>query len=414
MRRAGWPALICVALLGPASWLTQGCAPEIPSGVYVCSVDEDCPPAQVCQAGRCFRDECRPLTCEDRRAECGQIDDRCGGTLDCGSCAGGEPCVGNLCCEAASCDGRCGMQSDGCGGTLDCGGCPPGETCGGGGAPNVCGVGTCTPLTCAELGYGCGPTSNGCGDIIDCGTCDPPNSCGGGGTPNECGCLPAVVTCGMRECGDMDDGCGGAVSCGSCGDESICSLAGTCCPDPCVDVCGPVMDPCAGFVECRCDCTPDPDESDNQAFPGAPLGMLAPDSSARVQDHNLYRPSGLDRDFLQWTVDWPSDPPSATDIDVLLRDIPLGQDYSVTAYASCMGGTMGALRCVQGGSVSSPAPGCRDGSSIIPDRRHVRVRLDCAAAQVVVQVNDEGSGAPPACDAYRLEVEVSGAMPILL
>jgi hypothetical protein len=45
-------------------------------------------------------------------------------------------------CAPTTCDGEgaeCGTIDDGCGGTLDCGGCTSPETCGGGGTPNVCG-----------------------------------------------------------------------------------------------------------------------------------------------------------------------------------------------------------------------------------------------------------------------------------
>ena len=51
---------------------------------------------------------------------------------------GGGGCVPTTCAELGD---NCGMVSDGCGGTLDCGTCSGGQTCGGGGTPNVCGGG---------------------------------------------------------------------------------------------------------------------------------------------------------------------------------------------------------------------------------------------------------------------------------
>ena len=40
---------------------------------------------------------CSPQTCASLGAECGQIDDNCGGTLMCGSCSGGKQCTNNKC-----------------------------------------------------------------------------------------------------------------------------------------------------------------------------------------------------------------------------------------------------------------------------------------------------------------------------
>jgi hypothetical protein len=72
--------------------------------------------------------------------ECGP-DPVCG--TDCGGCADDEQCtMGGMCeCLPTTCDAagaQCGEIDDGCGGTLDCGGCPGAQTCGIGGA-NTCG-----------------------------------------------------------------------------------------------------------------------------------------------------------------------------------------------------------------------------------------------------------------------------------
>jgi hypothetical protein len=49
--------------------------------------------------------QCERLTCVDVGAECGPVDDGCGGQLDCGTCAGGETCgsggVPNVCPDVA-------------------------------------------------------------------------------------------------------------------------------------------------------------------------------------------------------------------------------------------------------------------------------------------------------------------------
>lgn len=52
-----------------------------------------CPAWQVCNNNVC----CRPKTCADASATCGQISDGCGGTVTCGSCPAGKVCSGNAC-----------------------------------------------------------------------------------------------------------------------------------------------------------------------------------------------------------------------------------------------------------------------------------------------------------------------------
>ena len=56
-------------------------------------------------------DACTPTTCAFAFAECGTIPDTCGGTLDCGSCLGGDVCVQNQCVAAtdAGSDGGMGI-----------------------------------------------------------------------------------------------------------------------------------------------------------------------------------------------------------------------------------------------------------------------------------------------------------------
>ena len=73
--------------------------------------------------------------------ECGP-DPVCG--TDCGSCNAGEQCTGagQCMCVPTTCaavGAQCGSIDDGCGGMLDCGGCPGAQTCG---ADNTCGCAT--------------------------------------------------------------------------------------------------------------------------------------------------------------------------------------------------------------------------------------------------------------------------------
>jgi hypothetical protein len=97
------------------------------------------------------------------------------------------PCTPQTCADQGF---TCGPAGDGCGNTIQCGSCKSPQTCGGGGIDSVCGypdAGSCTPKTCAQLGYNCGIDGDGCGGVLDCGSCTAPAICGGGGKPNVCG-----------------------------------------------------------------------------------------------------------------------------------------------------------------------------------------------------------------------------------
>jgi hypothetical protein len=111
-------------------------------------------------------------TCEDLNANCGYVTDTlCDGALiQCGTCKkAGEFCGG---------DGpsRCGTGLNG-----DAGACS-GDCM------------SCTPKTCADLGFTCGPAGDTCGGKLDCGPSTCPIlgfTCGGGGKIGECGCSGA-------------------------------------------------------------------------------------------------------------------------------------------------------------------------------------------------------------------------------
>jgi len=93
--------------------------------------------------------------------------------------------------------------------------CTSGQVCQGG----AC-VSSCTPKTCAQLGFNCGTQGDTCGDEIFCGSCQGGQNCVSG----QCSSQPCDPSCYGKDCGP--DGCGG--SCGSCEGGETCSSAGRC------------------------------------------------------------------------------------------------------------------------------------------------------------------------------------------
>ena len=165
---------------------------------------------------------CTPTTCEAQSKNCGIIADACGGFLECGDCVGELTCGGgglpNVCglgsCVPSTCESvgaQCGSIPDGCGATVDCGGCPDDEVCGVPGNPNACIGGGCVPKTCAQLGVQCGPAPDGCGGQLECGGCDADQACAEGQCVAVGGCPVGAISCaengaGFHACGlDADD-----------------------------------------------------------------------------------------------------------------------------------------------------------------------------------------------------------------
>lgn len=89
----------------------------------------------------------------------------------------------------------CGTIDNGCGGTLFCGSCAAPQTCGGGGVEGVCGAPDrdCVSKTCVTEGRTCGTIDDGCGGKLSCGSCAAPQTCGGGGVEGACGSPKAAT-----------------------------------------------------------------------------------------------------------------------------------------------------------------------------------------------------------------------------
>ncbi len=200
---------------------------------------------------RCVKDACVPATCSSLGAECGQVSDGCGNTLNCGTCTGGKNCISNICVaqsctQTANCGTlgyTCGTYTDNCGNTQVCGVCPTNYTCNN----HACvysGSQTCSQQSdaslCAAYGATCGSisASDNCGNyrtVNSCGSCGAGQICAN----HTCGAVSQTCTpknnaalCAGWICGSktVDNGCGAQVSitCGACGTGYSCSATGSC------------------------------------------------------------------------------------------------------------------------------------------------------------------------------------------
>ena len=117
---------------------------------------------------------CTPISCEDRNAECGSVDNGCGVTV--------------------TCVDRCQFPT----------------VCDGAGLTNTCSRSTaCGPADCGYIDDG--------NRSVPCGECTAPNECGAQ-APNRCGRSPA---CGNTACGLLSTG-GEATWCGACPSDQEC------------------------------------------------------------------------------------------------------------------------------------------------------------------------------------------------
>lgn len=215
-----------------------------------------CTGAEECTNGFC-RVPCTP-SCSGKK--CGY--DGCWGS--CGSCGTGLTCGASFTCETckpkscADLQASCGNLADGCGKQLDCGTCTAPRTCGGGGKQGVCG---CTPKLCTP-GM-CGQLSDGCGARIDCGRCGAGEYCGAtqtcltGTCPRESDrdfCARLGANCDTVTAFDNCDS-SRTVSCGVCTSPQVCGINA---PNVCGDDCR--RKPCTGFTWC--------DQGSGQCRPG--------------------------------------------------------------------------------------------------------------------------------------------------
>jgi hypothetical protein len=132
---------------------------------------------------------CNPATCASLgNYTCGDWSDNCGGTVHCGTCTSPQTCGGGSSpfhcgCTPTTCaqvfgDAQCtptnatsAQLDDHCGGTVSCGTCATGRICTDQepGHLNhwVCCLPTFTMAMCPT--FGGGKFADGCGGIVDCG-----------------------------------------------------------------------------------------------------------------------------------------------------------------------------------------------------------------------------------------------------
>jgi hypothetical protein len=323
-------------------------------------------------------------------------------------------------CEMVSCLGEgaeCGSIDDGCGGTLACGECEGDLVCGAMG-PNRCGDGPCMPTTCAAEGKDCGTISDGCARVLECGTCTAPATCG---ADNVCGCTPATCESWSAVCGNPGDGCGRTLSCGECTDPEVCNekFACVCEPRSCEELdanCGSPGDGCGALLECgtcsatsvcrdsfRCGpCTGDSAEP-NDTAPGFALPN-AIDEPDVVDSFGAFTFHAVgQRDVYSFQITDPSgDGNTNSTLTLRLSGVDPGQDADLRVTFVC-GGSGGTRVCVLGSPITN---GCE--STAGPGSAEtIEVRIGCAdyTADATVEVFLAGD-AFTSCAPYLLERSV--------
>lgn len=246
-------------LVGSAASCNAQCVHD---AVSTCQSGDGCCPAG-CSSANDADCACTPRTCADMGWVCGQLDDLCGSTRNCGACnanescdngscvpnnptgAIGDPCTSDGACQAGLCFTAAreaypgGYCTKGCQADTDCG------------AGAVCSVSACAKACTLDSdcrqGYGCFtrlggtkracfPLANGTGSVGQ--ACTTTNSCSGG-TLGFCGSPASGYRDGycLRECNAAnacpsgshcanDDG-GSGICVRNCSTDGDCRGAGT-------------------------------------------------------------------------------------------------------------------------------------------------------------------------------------------
>ncbi|MEM0360806.1 MAG: hypothetical protein QXK06_05740, partial [Candidatus Diapherotrites archaeon] len=165
-----------------------------------------------------------------------------------------KTCTPKTCAEMGW---ECGSGvEDRCNTTIQCQACPSGKTCNN--SIHKCETFSppCVPKTCSELGWQCGTGDDGCGGTLNCGDCPTGQKCNIG--THKC-CTPKTCAEMGWECGSgIESGCNNTINCGNCTGGKTCNTethkcVSTCVPKTCSELgwqCGTGDDGCGGTLNC--------------------------------------------------------------------------------------------------------------------------------------------------------------------
>lgn len=185
-------------------------------------------------------------------------------------------------------------------------------------------------------------------------TCEPPFRREG----DLCVCTPTTCSALSYECGAPDDGCGTPLNCGSCMVGAACTTG-------------------------RCACMPDGFEPNDTRATATPRARLsdADDPPDVVLNANI--DDARDEDWFAFPITDGFDSGNPR-ITVTLSDIPVGSDYTLSAYYVCDSGT-DASTCAAGSSDNFLGRGCT-GNVAGSGPETVEIETDCEH----VSIDDDG------------------------
>jgi hypothetical protein len=179
-------------------------------------------------------------------------------------------------------------------------------------------------------------------------SCEPPFRREG----ERCVCTPTTCAAMGYECGAPDDGCGMSLDCGRCMDGATCTTG-------------------------RCECSPDAREpNDSNTMPsevGPRLNDADDPPDVILSGVNLHRMA--DEDWFSWPITDGTDFGNPR-ITVTLRNIPIGSDYTLSAYYVC-GDRTDNSTCASGAPDNFVGRGCT-GSASGSTPETVELETDCA------------------------------------
>eukprot|EP01116_Phalansterium_solitarium_P015677 TRINITY_DN3487_c0_g1_i3.p1 TRINITY_DN3487_c0_g1~~TRINITY_DN3487_c0_g1_i3.p1 ORF type:complete len:617 (-),score=146.16 TRINITY_DN3487_c0_g1_i3:267-2117(-) len=258
------PLIIATVLLSRILLVSAGCetcgsTSWLECGTFTnsCGQKLNCGPCP--DGGACYGNQCCGK-CTDG-SKCGQSFDECYNVISCGTCPAGQGCMatypngdswgtgpdnkGPFYCQNCGNCTTLGFQCSGknkCGNTINCGSCAAGKTCCNGQCYSTP-VASCHDIysdwcsSCSDNGAECGTINVAQKQGAD--YCSPSSlSCGTCPTGKKCAnnkCVPCK-TCSQLgyKCGTAFDDCGNQISCGSCGIGMTCK--NNQCQRPAIDV----------------------------------------------------------------------------------------------------------------------------------------------------------------------------------